>query len=170
MVQAGTDHLISGMGGSCMSAFGIEIDPRAVSVFERGVTKSEALERMVDSLYSTDIVDDREVFRRAVHEREAVMSTGIGSGVAIPHVRISQIKRPAVGVGISRDGIHFETLDDAPVHILVLFAMPSGSQKEYLGLLAQVMLTLKIPGFRERLTACDTPEEVLNVLNDSWRR
>jgi mannitol/fructose-specific phosphotransferase system IIA component (Ntr-type) len=48
--------------------------------------------------------------------------------------------------------------------------MPSGSQREYLGLLAQVMLTLKVPGFRERLTACDTPEEILEVLNTNWRR
>src|SRR5690606_18307426 len=115
---------------------------RAVRVFGRGVSKEEALESMVESMYDAEVVDDREAFRKAIHEREAVMSTGIGSGVAIPHVRINQVKRPAVGIGVSREGIDFDTLDAAPVHIIVLFAMPSGSQREYLGLLAQVMLTL----------------------------
>lgn len=152
-----------------MGAFGIDIDKEAVCVFDPGVSKSEALEQMVESLFKTDVVDDRDAFRRAIYEREAIMSTGIGAGVAIPHVRIPDIKRPTIGVGLSKDGIEFETLDDAPVHIVILFAMPSGSQREYLGLLAQVMLTLKVPGFRERLMACGTREEVLDVLNTDWR-
>lgn len=152
-----------------MGVFGIDVDREAVCVFGPGVSKDEALECMVDSLYKTDIVGDREAFRQAVHEREAIMSTGIGSGVAIPHVRIDEVRRPTVGIGISKTGIDFDTLDEAPVHIIVLFAMPSGSQKEYLGLLAQVMLTLKVPGFRERLLACSNADEVLEVLNQSWR-
>lgn len=151
-----------------MSVFGIDIDKDAICVYGSGVTKFEALEQLVEALFRTNITDDPDAFRRAVHEREAVMSTGIGQGVAIPHVRINQVKRPSVGIGISRDGIEFDTLDDAPVHIIVLFAMPAGSQKEYLSLLAQVMLSLKMPGFRERLVACATPEEVLEVLNSDW--
>jgi mannitol/fructose-specific phosphotransferase system IIA component (Ntr-type) len=124
---------------------------------------------MVDSLFKTGVVEERGAFRAAVHERESIMSTGIGSGVAIPHVRINEVRWPTVGVGISKTGIDFDTLDDAPVHVIVLFAMPQGSQKEYLGLLAQVMLTLKVPGFRDRLLACETVEEALGVLNQNWR-
>ncbi len=152
-----------------MGAFGIDIDKEAICIFGDNVTKNEALEHLVDAILKTRVVDDREVFRQAVYERESVMSTGIGSGVAIPHVRIPEVKRPTIGLGLSRAGIPFETLDNAPVHVIVLFAMPSGSQREYLRLLAQVMLTLKVPGFRERLLACDTPEEVQAVLNQSWR-
>lgn len=152
-----------------MGAFGIKIDKDAICVFGDGVTKDEALEHMVDAILSTHVVEDREVFRKAVYERESVMSTGIGSGVAIPHVRIPEVKRPTIGLGVSRQGVPFETLDDAPVHVIVLFAMPSGSQREYLGLLAQVMLTLKVPGFRDRLLACNTPEEVQAVLDEPWR-
>lgn len=152
-----------------MGAFGIDIDREAVRIFGPGVTKDQALESMVDSVFSTNVVDDRQAFREALLEREAIMSTGIGSGVAIPHVRINGIKRPTMGVGLSRSGISFDTLDDAPVHIIVLFAMPSGSQREYLGLLAQVMLSLKVPGFRDRLLASKTPEEAVQVLNEPWR-
>ena len=148
-----------------MSLFGLTIDPQAVCIFESAVSKHEALDRLVDAIASTGSVEDAEAFRRAVRERESVMSTGIGSGVAIPHVRIDAIREASVGVGISKDGIDFNTLDNKPVHIVVLFAMPSGSQKEYLGLLAQVMTTMKAPGFREQLGACTTPDEVASLLN-----
>jgi len=147
-----------------MSVFGIQVDAETVRVFKSGVSKRDALNVLINAVAETDVVSDVEAFRRSVHDREAVMSTGIGSGVAIPHVRIDEITRPTVAVGVSHDGIDFDTLDHEPVHVVVLFAMPSGSQREYLGLLAQVMLSLKTPGFRDRLAVCNTPEEVLGVL------
>jgi fructose-specific phosphotransferase system IIA component len=150
-----------------MSLFGLAIDPKAVCIFDGGVSKHEALDLLVDAISATGTVEDADAFRRAVREREAVMSTGIGSGVAIPHVRIDAILQPSVGVGISQEGIDFNTLDNKPVHIIVLFAMPSGSQKEYLQLLAQVMTTMKEPGFREKLGACTTPDDVASILNAS---
>ena len=150
-----------------MSLFGLAIDPKAVCIFEDGVSKHAALDRLVDAIATTGNVLDTEAFRRAVRDREAVMSTGIGAGVAIPHVRIDAITKASVGVGISHEGIDFNTLDNKPVHIVVLFAMPSGSQKEYLGLLATVMTAMKRPGFRERLAECTAADEVALLLNAS---
>mgnify|MGYP002682690257 FL=1 len=75
--------------------------------------------------------------------------------------------KPAISLGISRKGLDFDTLDNQLVHAIVLFAMPAGSQKEYLGLLAQVMTALKQPGFLERLVNCDTPEEVEDMLAEA---
>lgn len=148
-----------------MSVFGSQIDERAVRVFPAGVSKHDALEAMVEAIVGTGAVRDTEAFRRAVYDRESIMSTGIGQGVAIPHVRIPEVTAPTIGVGVSREGIDFDTLDNEPVHIIVLFAMPSGSQKEYLGLLAKVMLALKTPGFHENMMACDDAQALLHVLN-----
>lgn len=149
-----------------MHRFGLPIDKAAVSILPGGASKQEALDVLVDAIAATGAIGDVEAFRRAVRERETVMSTGIGSGVAIPHVRIDAVKKATVGVGISHEGIEFNTLDNKPVHIVVLFAMPTGSQKEYLGLLAQVMTAMKVPGFRDALGACKTPDEVVGMLND----
>lgn len=148
-----------------MSAFGIDIAPEAVCIYASGVTKHDALDRLVEAITQTGVISDVEAFRQAVHEREVVMSTGIGAGVAIPHVRIPEVLKPAIGVGLAPEGIEFDTLDDAPVRLVVLFAMPSGAHKEYLGLLAQVMVTLKTPGFRDSLLACKTPEEAIAIIN-----
>ena len=93
------------------------------------------------------------------------LSDGIGEGVAIPHVRIDEISVPTVAVGVSKGGIDFESLDSEPVNIVVLFAMPSGSDKEYLGFLAQVMMTLRTGDFCDKMTACDSPAELVQVLN-----
>lgn len=149
-----------------MSVFGIAIDPGAVCIYAPGISKLDAIDKLVDALCASGAIEDREAFREAVYARETVMSTGIGSGIAIPHVRVQHVTRPSIGVGISHDGVDFDTLDNQPVHVVVLFAMPSGSQKEYLGLLAQVMTALKTPGFRERLSACNTPEEVVAAIED----
>jgi len=149
-----------------MGAFGADIPKEAVRVFGPEVDKHDVLDAMVRSIADTGVVKDVEALRRAVYDREAVMSTGIGQGIAIPHVRIDAVTAPAVGVGVSNSGIDFDTLDNEPVHILVLFAMPSGSQKEYLGLLAKVMTALKQPGFRDKLLACSDTDELVAVLNE----
>lgn len=149
-----------------MNAFGKEIPPEAICIFEEEMSKYDALEAMIDCVMRTGQITDREALRRALFERESIRSTGFRS-VAIPHVRIDEILEPTVGVGISRRGIDFDSLDNEPVNLIVLFAMPSGSDKEYLGLLAQVMMSLRTPGFNDKLLACRTPEQVLAVLNDS---
>ena len=120
---------------------------------------------MIDALMTTGAVRSREALRTALFEREAIRSTGFRS-VAIPHVRIDEISEPTVAIGVSKAGIDFEALDSEPVNIVVLFAMPSGSDKEYLGLLAQVMMTLRTPGFCEKLIECDEPGDVIAVLAD----
>lgn len=113
-----------------MHRFGLFIDNAAVRIFPNGLSKHEALDQLIDAIHSLGVIGNLDAFAHAVRERETVMSTGIGCGVAIPHVRIDGVTKPTVGVGISHAGIEFNTLDDKPVHIVVLFAMPTGSQKE----------------------------------------
>jgi len=152
-----------------MSAFGIDIDARCVRVFNNSkeVGRDEALDTLVDAVASTGAINDVESLRTAIREREESMSTGIGGGVAIPHVRIGAVNRPVIGVGISKTGVDFSAADNKPVHVIVLFAMPPDSNKLYLGLLAQVMVALKAPNFLDRLIASKKPEDVVAILNES---
>ncbi len=144
---------------------GIDIDETSVLVFQESPSKHDVLDALVDAVSETGAVDDVDAFRAAVHDRERVLSTGIGQGVAIPHVRIDAVTRPTLGIGVSAKGVDFDTLDDAPVHVIFMFAMPTGSQKEYLSLLSKVMQAVKSPDFNDRLTTCTTPAEVLEALS-----
>ena len=147
-----------------MNAFGKDIPLETIQIFDGPTTKFEALEAMIDGVMKTGMVTDREALRRALFERESIRSTGFRS-VAIPHVRIDEISEPTVALGVSKEGIDFESLDSEPVHLVVLFAMPSGSDKEYLGLLAQVMMSLRTPGLNDELIACSSAEEVIETLD-----
>ncbi|MFP4502887.1 MAG: PTS sugar transporter subunit IIA [Candidatus Hydrogenedentota bacterium] len=147
-----------------MSAFGIDIEPRHIVIIPPGTSKLDALNILIDNMADGDAVQDAEAFRRAVHEREAVMSTGIGGGVAIPHVRIPQVRYASMGIALAPEGIDYGTLDNKPVHIMILFATPEGADKEYLRLLAQVMAALKSRPFYEALVACRSKEEIYQIL------
>jgi PTS system fructose-specific IIC component len=149
-----------------MSAFGIDVNVQCVRIFD-GAAKKEAIDQLVDAVATTGAVTDTEALRMALHAREGQVSTGIGGGVAIPHVRIEAVKTPVLAVGLSRSGIDFGSSDGAPVQVVVLFAMPPDTNKLYLGLLAQVMVALKVPNFYERLISCATPGEVVGILNES---
>lgn len=148
-----------------MSAFGLEISADQICVVPKGATKHEALDALIAAVGTNPVVTDVEAFRAAVYEREAIMSTGIGDGIAIPHVRIPEITEATLGVGIAPHGLPFDTLDNKPVHVLVLFATPAGSDKEYLSLLAQVMLSLRDKSLFDGLVACKTSGEVYTLLN-----
>lgn len=143
-----------------MSVFGIDIDESQIRILKAGATKHDALDTLIDAVAQNPVVTDKEAFSQAVYDREQVMSTGIGGGVAIPHVRIPSILEPTLGVGISPKGLEYGTLDNKPVHILVLFATPEGAEKAYLGLLAQVMMALKDENLFTRLTESRTPAQV----------
>lgn len=148
--------------GKEMNAFGIALEEKCVRIFNDPITKQDALELLTQAAAQTGHVKDPSALLKALTDREDVMSTGIGGGVAIPHVRISAVSHPLLAVGISSQGIEYNTLDNEPVHVIVLFAMPAGSQKEYLGLLAQVMTVMKDPVYLEELKACSTPREVVD--------
>lgn len=130
-----------------------------------GATKQEALEALIAAVSNNRVVQDIDAFRKAIYERESIMSTGIGEGIAIPHVRIPEITEATLGVGIAPGGIDFQTLDNKPVHVLVLFATPAGSDKEYLRLLAKVMLSLRDRELFHALVACKTQDDVYGILN-----
>jgi len=147
-----------------MSTFGAEIPREQIVIIKKDASKHEALDALIGAVSRNPAITDCEAFSHAVFAREAVQSTGIGGGIAIPHVRIPEVSAPTLGVGIAAHGVDFGTLDNKPVYILVIFATPEGADKEYLGLLAQVMLALRDQELFDRLVACKTPAEAHDLL------
>lgn len=147
------------------SALGIQVDGRNVHLINEPRTKHEALNELIDTVSARDVVTDKAAFSKALFDREAVSSTGIGGGVAIPHVKMKGILEPVVGIGLFKDGIDFDAMDGEPVKIVVLFGMPAGADKEYLQLLARVMTMLREPGFKDDLLACESTDEIVMVLH-----
>ncbi len=100
----------------------------------------------------------------ALRAREEELSTGIGSGVAIPHILSDRLERVEAVFGRSRAGIDFEALDGGPVHFVVLFIVPRAQYALHLETLAAIAKTFANREIRRCLLAADSCEELLAVL------
>ena len=127
-------------------------------------SKDAVLDEMVRAVSGSPDVKDLGALLTAVREREALLSTGIGLGIAIPHARIPAVGRFVVAVGRCANGIEFGSIDGKPVTIVVLIAGPQDAQKPYLELLAQISKRLKLPEVREKIAGGASADEVVALL------
>ncbi len=109
-------------------------------------------------------VKDPDDFHQAVIERESLMSTGIGLGVAIPHAKLASIDDFFVATAVLKTPVEWDALDHKPVKVVFLIGGPEGSQGAYLQLLAQIMLVVKSDDRRKKMQAAATAEELLAAL------
>jgi PTS system nitrogen regulatory IIA component len=121
-------------------------------------TKEEALRSLVETICRSAQLPESDEIYQAILERERLLSTGIGLNLAIPHAKLAGVKDFVVALGIHRRGLPFESLDDRPVHILVMIVGPNFHQEEYLKVLSRVTAFLKDK--RESILKLSTPDEV----------
>jgi PTS system nitrogen regulatory IIA component len=102
----------------------------------------------------------REKLEEAVVQREKILSTGLGRGVAVAHGTTDTIDDIIIALGISREGIDFDSFDDAPVHLLFVITNPPGRQMEYLVALSTVTRLVRDEVFRNSLRATVPAREI----------
>ena len=128
-------------------------------------SKEGVIKELISILEENQIVTDtQEVFNKAM-EREKKGSTGVGHGVAIPHVKSEAVKKPALAFGISEAGIDFESLDEKPAHLFFLIAVPVKSDDKHLRLLSNLSRKLMHEDFRQSLLSAENRGEVMEVIN-----
>jgi mannitol/fructose-specific phosphotransferase system IIA component (Ntr-type) len=129
-----------------------------------GRTKKAALEELMDVMAQNLEGVGREELGAAVWKREEIMSTGIGHGLGVPHVRMAGLGRAYVTIGISHSGIQdYESLDGEPVHVVVLIAAPAGEHETYIRLLATAADVLKQDALKERILHTTDIEEIYQI-------
>jgi len=127
-------------------------------------SKTACLRAMVDCLAQSAAISAPEEIYNAILEREKLLSTGFGLGLAIPHAKLKAIKEFAVGLGIHKSGVQFDSLDEKPVHVLVMILGPDSQQEDYLKVLSRVTAFLK--DNRERLLTLNTSKEIFELALD----
>ncbi len=101
----------------------------------------------------------------ALKEREDQVSTGIGSGVAIPHAFSDHIEEVAAVFGRSKAGIDFEAIDNAPVHLIILFIVPRKDYHLHLRTLAAIAKMFTNCEVRRQIGVATTRDEILDILD-----
>ena len=127
-------------------------------------TKNEAIKELVDVLAKRPQVTNPEEFLRCILEREKVISTGIGIGLAMPHVKIPSVTDFVLAIGRSSRGIDFDALDGHPVHIVAMIGASERQSGDFLKVLAKLVLKLKDKTLRRRVLLTPEPEKVKEIL------
>ena len=106
----------------------------------------------------------------AVEEREAVLSTGIGFGVAIPHARSSAVRELSMVCGLSPEPIPFDSIDGEPVRLFFLIVGPESSAGQHVKLLSRIARLVRRDNLRQQLCEAGTPQEFYAALLDAEAR
>jgi mannitol/fructose-specific phosphotransferase system IIA component (Ntr-type) len=133
-------------------------------------TKEDLLRELVDVCASAHGIDDRADMLRAVREREAVLSTGIGHGVAIPHGKTAAVGELRMAAGRAAAPVDFDALDGEPVTLFFLLVGPESAAGPHIKALSRISRLVRRDDVRERLVSAESPEEFLRALQEaeSW--
>lgn len=128
-------------------------------------TKRDALDAMIKVLATAPTIRSEEELAREVYRRETLMSTGIGGGIAVPHVRLDTVHDITMAAGVSRvDITDYDAIDGQPVRIILMVAAGRHQHAQYLRTLASVSSRLRDDTVRERVLAAQAPQEVYDLL------
>jgi nitrogen PTS system EIIA component len=142
------------------------ISERQIKVNLKFKKKNDVLEELVALLVKKGKVSPQAKKKvvSSLVEREKLGSTGIGQGVAIPHVKLKFIKKPLIVVGITEKGIDFDSLDGGLVSIIFLLLSPESSNGIHLTLMSQISKLLQDKFCLQKIKKAQSPRETKQII------
>jgi PTS system nitrogen regulatory IIA component len=138
------------------------INEDLISFFE-AKDRDEAIAHLVDLVDAKGILQDRLQFLTAIFEREKIVSTGIGLGVAIPHAKLTNMDDFFIAIGCLKNGVDWNAMDKAPVRLIFLIGGPDDKQTEYLQILSALTVAIKDDGRRKKILNAREQNEIMEV-------
>jgi PTS system nitrogen regulatory IIA component len=138
------------------------MDPRLV-VFLNTSTRDETLHQLVHHIYTVGKLEDEEAFFRAIVDREKIVSTGIGMGVAIPHAKLPSYDHFFIAIAVLQKPIDWHALDGAPVRLVFMIGGPDDKQTEYLQILSGLTQAIKDEERRKKLMTLQQPSAMIEL-------
>ena len=142
------------------------LQPSCVLAPVKGKDKIEVITELVDLLDAAGQIADRDVVLQAVIVREETRSTGIGSGIAIPHGKCAGSKELVMAIGIAAEPIEFDSIDGSPVSIIVLIASPVDRTGPHIQALARISRLMLDEQFRTKLQNATSAEEAYALISE----
>ena len=129
-------------------------------------TKSEVIEELVDLAGSSNMITDRDALLKDVREREELVTTGVGYGVAFPHAKTRSAKGIVIAFGRSEEGIDFDAMDHRPVRLFFLIAAPEDAIGAHLNVMARLSYLMKSEENRNKLLQASSQGDVLALIDN----
>ncbi|WP_103665849.1 PTS sugar transporter subunit IIA [Gracilimonas amylolytica] len=127
-------------------------------------SKKELINALVDTLKNkVDSNEQLEDVRKAVFEREEIMSTGVGKGLAIPHAKTKAVSENHAAFALLKDPLDFDSIDNEPVRLVFLLVGPESKNSQHIKLLSRISRLMNSGSFREKILACTSSDEILEA-------
>ena len=141
--------------------------PAAVSARLKATNKRDAIAELVALMEDAHGIDSRGEILDRVLRREAIMSTGIGNGVAIPHGKARAVDRVMAACAVSAEGVAFDAVDGEPAHIFILLVSPENVGAAHVKVLANISRLLKEELVRKQLREAHSAAALLSALKSA---
>lgn len=138
--------------------------------FLNAETRNDAIQSLVDNLHRQSIVPNPEAFYQAILDREKLVSTGIGMGVALPHAKMVNYESFFISIGILSKGVNWNSIDHAPVRLIFLIGGPDDKQTEYLQILSHLTQVIKNEEIRKKLLTINSKEDIIDLFINSSKK
>ncbi|MFT7791349.1 UNVERIFIED_CONTAM: fructose PTS transporter subunit IIA, partial [Escherichia coli] len=132
-----------------------------------GETQGEVIDELIQKFEKAGILHSKEEYKKAILEREAQSSTGLGMNIALPHGKSNAVKRPAVAFGIKRSGVDWNSLDGTDAKLIFMIAVPEQrSGDAHLKILQMLSRKLMDENFRDKLLEVNSKSEAIILLDE----
>ena len=142
------------------------IKTEAINVNLQSDDKDEVFEELTETLISLCPKLDRKEVLASFLEREKKMTTGIVTGIAIPHAISDKITEPLCAIGISRNGIDYDALDGKPVHIIFMILFPAGDAALHLNIMQRLACVFSDSTFYKSVIHKESASQVAQAIFD----
>ncbi len=142
------------------------LTPGTVQVGLPGSTKDEVLNNLIDHLAHSPAVRDLEKVRAGIFEREQIMSTGVGKGLALPHAKSPAVRESVAAFAVTSEAVAFGSIDDQPVRLIFLLVGTEAAKSEHIKILSRVSRLMNRDRFRNSLLNAKSSEEILSIFEE----
>lgn len=146
------------------------LDTNTVLLDVPGSDKNNVLHTIITALEAKVDAQTLTSIREAVMEREQIMSTGVGKGLAIPHGKVKNLNDSHAVFARLASPIDYNAIDGEPVQLIFLLIGPKSSNSLHIKLLSRISRLMNNSGFREKLHKCKTNSELLEVFREHEQR
>ncbi len=143
------------------------LDEACIDLNACPTNKDEAIDMAVALMERCGAISNTKKYRDLVLKRENECSTGIGGGIAIPHGKGSVVLRPALAALVIKNGVDFDAVDEAPIHLLFMIAAPVQEDNIHLDVIGRLSKLLIDESFVEKLKNADSPRTFLDVIKQA---
>ena len=129
-------------------------------------SKEEAIDTLIGLMAAGGRLNDRVGYKEGILAREALGSTAVGEGIAIPHAKVAAVKEPGLAAMVVPDGVDYEAFDGSLANLIFMIAAPEGGADVHLEALSRLSTLLMDPDFKNDLIHAESKEEFLQLIDD----